>query len=201
MGWDSKNSKLFHLVLFPDSVTYDCNHSLTVAVQLFDQYAFILHDSDIHEDGTPKKSHWHLIGRRAVPMRFRTVCDKLELPLECMTAPDPKFRSSFRSSFRYLLHLDNPDKYQYQLEQLSTNISEDEMKRYIEYDAKPSAESDALDSLLSFCEKNGWYYDSLKLLRFAQDSNILGYYHRWASIIADTCLQQRKRIDAFNRTE
>lgn len=69
-----------------------------------------LHDKDIDPTGEPKKPHYHCIVyyENATTLKNVTdnVCDKLN-------ATRPIKLESMRGMYRYHLHLDNPDKYQY----------------------------------------------------------------------------------------
>lgn len=68
-----------------------------------------LHDKDINPDGTPKKPHWHVIlmyeGNKSFD-QIKEITDKLNSTI-------PQKISSVKGLTRYLAHLDNPDKAQY----------------------------------------------------------------------------------------
>jgi len=68
-----------------------------------------LHDKDINADGTPKKPHWHCTMIFEGVKSFTQICSILE-PLNC---PIPQVCHSARASVRYMAHLDNPEKAQY----------------------------------------------------------------------------------------
>lgn len=69
-----------------------------------------LHDKDVNPDGTTKKPHYHVIVAYSGPTSYKVVksvaVDKLHgaspIPLEAV-----------RGYYRYLTHMDNPEKYQY----------------------------------------------------------------------------------------
>ena len=69
-----------------------------------------LHDKDLDPTGEPKKPHYHCIvyyeNSTTLKNVKENVCDKLNgtIPLKL---------ESMRGMYRYHLHLDNPDKYQY----------------------------------------------------------------------------------------
>lgn len=68
-----------------------------------------LHEFDINPDGSPKKAHWHVVlsfeGKKSLEQ-----VQKMLTPLHC---PKPIRVESIRGMVRYLVHKDNPDKYQY----------------------------------------------------------------------------------------
>lgn len=50
-----KSSRAWELVLYPDAENYCCDKIIANASQYFEQWAYILHDSDITADGDTKK--------------------------------------------------------------------------------------------------------------------------------------------------
>ncbi len=69
-----------------------------------------LHDKDINPTGEPKKPHYHVIcqyGNTTTQKNVReNVCD-------LVNATIPIKLESIKGMYRYHLHLDNPEKYQY----------------------------------------------------------------------------------------
>lgn len=68
-----------------------------------------LHDKDTNPTGEPKKEHYHIIFCYDGPTTFNHVkelCDSLNMTI-------PIKLESLRGMYRYHLHLDNPEKYQY----------------------------------------------------------------------------------------
>ena len=68
-----------------------------------------LHDKDVDGLGNPKKPHYHVIFSFDGPTTYnnvKNICDEIGLvnPQECC---------SLRGTYRYHLHLDDPDKHQY----------------------------------------------------------------------------------------
>lgn len=68
------------------------------------------HDKDVNPDGTPKKAHWHIIliydSLKTLKQVWDTVASKVNSPI-------PQKVESLSGAIRYLPHLDNPEKYQY----------------------------------------------------------------------------------------
>lgn len=68
-----------------------------------------LHDKDIDPTGESKKPHYHIILNYDGPTTYEHVkelCDSLNMTI-------PIKLESLRNMYRYHLHLDNPEKYQY----------------------------------------------------------------------------------------
>lgn len=110
------------MVLYPESAPNDWREILT---QTGLQCAISpLHDKDLNPTGEPKKAHYHIIMCYSGPTSFNVVkalCDELRQPI-------PQALEQIRGYYRYLTHKDNPEKYQYSEEEITTvngfNISD-----------------------------------------------------------------------------
>lgn len=102
-----KKGRLWATVGYPESLPIDwlerlSETGLQVAISP-------LHDKDFDPNGQPKKSHYHIIFVYDGPTtqkHVKDLCDSLNMVL-------PIKLESLRGMYRYHLHLDNPDKYQY----------------------------------------------------------------------------------------
>ena len=68
-----------------------------------------LHDKDTDPTGEPKKAHYHVIATYSGPTSFNVV----KALTENFNAPIPQALEQVRGYYRYLTHKDNPEKYQY----------------------------------------------------------------------------------------
>lgn len=68
-----------------------------------------LHDKDVNPDGEVKKAHWHILLLFEGNKSYKQV---LEISKK-LNAPIPQRVESARGMVRYMVHLDNPEKYQY----------------------------------------------------------------------------------------
>lgn len=70
-----------------------------------------LHDKDLNADGEPKKPHWHILlmfeGNKSYE-QIQEICTSLN-------APAPQRVHSTKGLVRYMAHLDNPEKVQYDI--------------------------------------------------------------------------------------
>lgn len=73
-----------------------------------------LHDKDVNADGEIKKSHYHILLTFDGPVTSNQV-NKIVDPLN---TPKPKKVASARGLVRYMAHLDNPEKYQYPIDDI-----------------------------------------------------------------------------------
>lgn len=69
-----------------------------------------LHDKDINPDGTPKKPHYHVMTMYDGPKTQK----QAKKFFESLGGVGCEIVDSLRGYARYLKHLDNPEKYQYQ---------------------------------------------------------------------------------------
>ena len=73
-----------------------------------------LHDQDVNENGELKKAHKHILLSSDGPITEQAVMKIIE-PLK---GPIPKKVGSAKGLVRYMAHLDNPEKYQYPVDEI-----------------------------------------------------------------------------------
>lgn len=112
-----KKFRSFTGTLYPDSVSYDCEHLLSVIRSKFIDWAYILHDKDTDENGVLKKPHIHWVGR-ATPRYLSVVANFLGLPENNIEVV-----KNFDNTVCYLIHLNDIDKYQYSPDDVESNFS------------------------------------------------------------------------------
>lgn len=76
-----------------------------------------LHDRDINPDGEPKKPHWHVVLAYGSLKSY----EQVKAITDAITAPRPEPCASLRGMIRYLVHMDNPDKAQYDKSQIEAH--------------------------------------------------------------------------------
>lgn len=112
-----KSSRTWEVVVYPDSESYVAAEVLATVTEYFTQWCYILHDRDVNDDGTPKKSHYHVYGKFDTPRTPQTVANALGVGVASLRTV-----SSWRAAVRYAVHLDHPDKYQYSVDDVSANF-------------------------------------------------------------------------------
>lgn len=111
-----KKFRSFAGTLYPDSVSYDCETLLSTIRSKFIDWAYILHDKDVNENGELKKPHIHWVGR-ATPRCLSVVSNFLGLPEN-----DIEVVKNFDNMVMYLIHLNDIDKFQYSPDDVETNL-------------------------------------------------------------------------------
>ena len=113
------------MVLYPESAPVDWRDKLReTGIQCA---VSPLHDKDINADNTPKKAHYHIILCYEGPTTFKNVCTLTE----SLNQPIPQPLEQLRGYYRYLVHKDNPEKYQYD-ESLITSINGFDVSNYLD---------------------------------------------------------------------
>ena len=132
-----KRDRKFELILYPDSESYDIDTALSSAISYFPMWAYCLHDSDITDDGSPKKDHIHFLGKLDDVRSPDVVCRDLQLPINSIANV-----KSWKAACRYLVHLDSPTKFQYSIDDVFSSFpilsffslpDEEQARRILDY--------------------------------------------------------------------
>lgn len=125
-------------VLYTDSDDYDYSKVLCDIVNNY-EFAYILHDKDLDDNGELKKSHCHVMVNFKTPRKESFIKNRF-----CVKHIESV--SSEKSYLEYMLHLGYDDKYQY-------NVSELHMSRhYKEIYDKDVCDISILDILFDYIE-------------------------------------------------
>ena len=109
----NKKARYWTFVAYPESLNCDLYDFL---IQLGLSFAISpLHDRDINPTGEPKKPHYHVLIEFPGPTTYKNVKENITDPLG---QPIPKVIMSLRGAYRYLCHLDNPEKAQYDIKDI-----------------------------------------------------------------------------------
>lgn len=135
----------------------------------------VLHDKDIDDNGVLKKVHYHFLIRFENAMTIGSVL-KIIPNHESHLINKVK---SFKGACRYLLHLDNPEKYQYTESNLLGNINI--AKRYIQAD---DYENEGVKKILSFIESFDTKIRDKDVLHWCCCEDLYSVYRRGAYIFS-----------------
>lgn len=110
-----KKSKFFCCILYPDSSTYDVDKVFKSLAEEHLTFAVSpIHDRDIEDDGSLKKAHYHLL----LAYSSATTLNNIRGWFNACGLPDSELHTvrvcaSGVGYYRYLTHKDNPEKVQY----------------------------------------------------------------------------------------
>lgn len=149
----------FAIIIYPESAPDDWLERISN----WHVSAFLspLHDRDENPDGEPKKSHYHLLlffdGKKSI--------DQIQELSDELCGVSPEIVKSLRGYARYLCHLDNPEKFQYSVDEVRSFTGES----YLDIIGLPCDRYKVLDDMILFCRDTGLssYAD---LLFYCQDS-------------------------------
>lgn len=107
MAEKNKRGRNWTFIVYPDSAPKDWR-------EVLDGYHVPWiespeHDKDTNPDGTIKKAHWHVLMIFDGNKSFK----QIEQITSLVNSPIPQRVESARGLVRYMVHLDNPEKYQY----------------------------------------------------------------------------------------
>lgn len=110
-------SRYWAFIVYPESVKENWESILEEKGLVF--CISPLHDKDIDllaEGGpTQKKAHYHVLIEYEGPKTYKSVKEEI---CDEIGATIPKKIESLRGYYRYLVHMDNPEKYQYKIEDI-----------------------------------------------------------------------------------
>lgn len=136
--------------------------------------AFIspLHDSDINDDKTPKKAHYHVL------LMFDSVKTKEQAKavFEQIGGVGCDVVQSVRGYARYLCHLDNPEKHQYDIRDVKCLGGAD-------YQSIINLVTDkykAIREMIAYCKSNG-VYEFCDLFEYSAENR-----EDWFRILCDS---------------
>lgn len=102
-------------ILYPESAPSNWREILD---ELFIEWVESpLHDKDVNPDGELKKAHWHILLMFPSVKTFEQVVEIIDV----LNAPSPQKAMSAKGVVRYMLHLDNPEKFQYDKSELKSH--------------------------------------------------------------------------------
>lgn len=177
-----KRGRNWTIIVYPDSAPDDWR-------DLLDKYHIQwiespLHDKDTNPDGTVKKAHWHVLllfdGNKSY-QQVKDITAKLN-------TVNPQRVESARGMVRYMVHLDNPEKYQYDVKDIKAHGGAD-----IDTLMKPTATNrlQTLKEIITYIHDNQ-ITNFMDLLMYSIQNN-----DDWFNIMADyNTLVITKAIDA-----
>lgn len=103
----SDRTRAWAVVVYPDSAPE--NWQQLIDDQHIEWVESPLHEFDTNPTGEVKKPHYHVLLMFGGVKSYEQVCDFIK-PLNC---PIPQRCHNAKAAVRYMAHLDNPDKFQY----------------------------------------------------------------------------------------
>lgn len=164
----------YMFILYPEWPNYD--EILQDLKGSFKRYAYILHKPEQDE----KKPHTHFLLFLDNPRTIESISKRVDIPLNLV-----KRVKSIRGACRYLTHIDNEDKIQYDLTEV--HVSKSFQRDYYKAFDDLMSDSDILDNIYSFITDNSKVYNSIEmevaLSRFVCDNAFERVFKRYYNTI------------------
>lgn len=142
-----KATRNWATVVYPDSAPDDWKEkldALRVAVLISP-----LHDKDVNPNGEPKKPHWHVLIMFDGPKDEH----KVREIFDAIGGVGCEYVNSIRGYARYLCHMDNPEKHQYDIGKVVSMNGAD----FNTLVSLPSDKYKAIGEIIDFIEANDIY--------------------------------------------
>ena len=139
----AKRTRNFASVVYPESAPDNWQEIL--GEQFVPSFISPLHDKDTNPTGEPKKPHYHVL---IMYDSVKTSEQAKEL-FSMIGGVGCEVVQSIRGYARYLCHLDNPEKYQYNIDDVKALCGAD----YVGTIGLSIDKLKALDEMMEFCEK------------------------------------------------
>ena len=179
---ENKRGRNWTMVIYPESAPEDWRSILDdLHVSWIESP---LHDKDVNADGEKKKAHWHILiifeGNKSYK-QVKEIADDLNTPI-------PQRVESARGMVRYMIHLDNPEKYQYSQDEIVGHGGAD-VNHYFEMTV--TNRLSVLKDIIQYIHEHH-VTNFMDLLMYALQNN-----DEWFTVIADkNTLVVNKAIDA-----
>lgn len=153
-----ERSKVWAGVLYPESAPEDWLEKLRGL--MVDALVSPLHDKDVNPTGEPKKAHYHVMLLFGSMKTAEQASEALRT-FGCTVSPE-RVRNT-RGYARYLCHMDNPEKYQYDRSGVVAVGGAD----YLSLIGLPTDKYDMLAQMMDWCDEQG-IYGYATLARYAR---------------------------------
>lgn len=156
-------------VVYPDSCPDNWQEILVQ--QFVPSFISPLHDKDINPTGEPKKPHWHVI----IMFEGVKTIEQAKAIFDLIGGVGCERVNSIRGYSRYLCHLDNPDKAQYNVDDVRSLSGAD----YTSCIGLATDRYKAIDEMMQYCDDNNVYSYST-LLRYCRSER-----RDWFRVLCD----------------
>lgn len=163
MAKNGVRARSYAMILYAESMHADWEE--TLKKEKINGFA-IYHDRDVKDDGEPKKPHYHILIRYKNQTAKATV---KELAKQVGAANEKIIVvKEFRKYAEYLIHKNNPEKVQYEINDVKS-YGEVDYKKLIT-NSERNQDGETLKEILDFCIENN-VYSYADLLDYALQNN------------------------------
>ena len=186
----SEKFRRVRLLLYPEDLTH--LNALNIIIESGFKYIYILHDKDSDEHGELKKKHWHVVLQFKNARYISGIAKQLKITENYILPCD-----HFQDALYYLLHLNQPSKYQYSLEECVGNLV-GQFKDFLDRDSKSECEK-VLD-ILDYIDNTCGYCSYTSLVRYCADVGSFDVLRR-SGIVLVRCIDEHNQKSGFNSSD
>lgn len=168
------------LIIYDKEVLYE---KLDYLSNFCGEYAYILHDKDKDDNGELKKPHYHLRIFGVNQKSITAWADFLNVKENEIQVLENK-----RRAIRYLIHLDSPNKYQYNSLDIVSNIYG--IDDYFTQDKQE--ETTQLQNIFAYIDEIKGYIYFSEIKSYVIQNNYWSSYRRYYSIIKDVIIEHNR---------
>lgn len=165
------------------------NHSAAEVIKLLksdlwtkNQIAYILHDKDVDDNGLLKKPHYHILVKFSDRRQINAISKKYKCPENLI-----RWKCDFKGSVRYLVHADDPDKFQYSWDDVTANFDLSDYSEDNNLD-----EVGGLNLIIDFYRRNN--PNLYQLFKYASKNGLYSQYRRNYHILWDMFSDQKDSL-------
>lgn len=185
-----KQDRKFIAILYPDSTEYNFDEVITNICLYAQEWSYCKHDRDVESvmiDGEErerkKKTHYHVCMRFPTPRIRKTVANNIGIEKNYIERA-----KTWRGVNRYLLHLDDDDKYPYMIHDIESNFD------YKELTGCKVTELEKVNELIEYIIENE-ITSVRKLGDYARKNGLWDAYRRNYMILKDYMYELRAEKD------
>lgn len=188
---DSSRPRNFALLLYPQE---DTTHARAMDVLSGINSVWIVHDSDRLDDGSVKKAHTHVVLRLADGCTISALANRLGIADNYIQPC-----RNLRQAYRYLLHLDDTDKYQYTEDRLLGPLA-DVVRAEIAKASAPTEDELGL-RLLDYIDGYDDWLSMSVLIRWALSNGCYSVLRRGATLYRQAVVEHNVVMEQqYNRS-
>jgi hypothetical protein len=169
---------IYELTLYLDSKNAQFSTVLTRLVNAYPnmKYVYALHNMDATAEGMKKKEHYHLLIVFPREVSMNKIIYIAGIPDNLI-----EWKQFLDKSVQYLIHINDPDKYQYDLDILEGTLD------FIQYFESPKQSNtrNELNLIIEFINQNKGHLTLYNIFCFCRDNQLLITYKSWYHIIKD----------------
>lgn len=188
----NERSLSYNLILYPNEDNSHYNALEKIKNSDYD-YAYIVHNQDRNKKNELKKEHTH------VTIRFRNSRYKNAVALELGITPNYMQKcNSLENSLKYLIHFNDPEKYQYSIDEVYGTLKQKLIQILDNIDIP---ESEKLLSIMNYINSYRAYLTLTDLLRYLCTTPLLPVYKKYSYSIKTVLDEHNIYYSTYRKSE